>query len=117
MIESAAERIRWPETERSDPRRALQYFLCEWSGPLRKREIELLLPGPFNRVGRSGQRKAQGAQNAKAALDPIRPVGRRNDNQTAAGVMSFVSFHGAILKQGVGHGLSDAKRFWNYFLL
>jgi hypothetical protein len=80
-------------------------------------EIELLLPGAFDRVGGSGQRKAQGAQYAQSALDSIGPVGRRNNNQTAAGIMSFVSFHGAILKQGVGHGLSDAKRFQNYFRL
>jgi hypothetical protein len=69
------------------------------------------LARPFDRVCGSGQRKAQGAQNAKSTLDPIRPIGRRNDDQTAAGVMSFVSFHGVIMKQGVGHGLSNAKNF------
>jgi hypothetical protein len=96
--------------ESSDPRPGLQYFLCEGSGPLRQGEIELLLPGPFDWVGGSRQRKPQSAQDAQSALDPIGPVGRRNDDQTAAGVMSFVSFHGGIMKQGVGHGLSDAKK-------
>jgi hypothetical protein len=34
----------------------------------------------------------------------------------AARIPSFISFHGAILKHGVGHRLSDGKRFPKYFL-
>jgi hypothetical protein len=89
--------------ESSDPRRALQYFLWEGSGPLRQGEIELLLPGAFGWVGGSRQRKPQSAQNAQTPLDPIGPIRRRDDDQTAARIMSFVSFHGVIMKQGVGH--------------
>jgi hypothetical protein len=44
---------------------------------------------------------AQGAQDAKAALDSIGPHGVRNREQIPARITSFVSFHGAILKQGV----------------
>jgi hypothetical protein len=57
----------------------------------------------------------QGAQNAQAALDSIRPNGVRNSQQIATRIPSFVSFHGAILKQGVGHGLSHGKKFSKYF--
>jgi hypothetical protein len=52
----------------------------------------------------------QGAQDAQAALDAIRPNRVRDREQMAARITSFVSFHGAILKQGVGHRLSHGKK-------
>src|SRR2546421_12956141 len=58
---------------------------------------------------------AQGAQDAKAALHSIGPDGVGDSEQIAAWIMSFVSFHGAIIKQGVGHGLSNGKRISKYF--
>jgi hypothetical protein len=76
------------------------------SDPFRQREVELLLLRSRHRGG-SGQGVTQGAEDAQTALDPIRPGGIRNRQQIATRIMSFVSFHGAILKQGVGHGLSD----------
>jgi hypothetical protein len=76
------------------------------SDPFRQREVELLLLWPRERCG-GGQGVTQGAQNAQAALDPIWADGIGNSQEIATRIMSFVSFHGAILKQGVGHGLSD----------
>jgi hypothetical protein len=58
---------------------------------------------------------AQGTKNAKTALDPIGPDRIRNGEQMAAWITNFVSFHGTILKQGVGHPLSNGKDFKNVF--
>jgi hypothetical protein len=52
----------------------------------------------------------QGAQDAEAALDAIGPDRVWNGEQMATRISSFVSFHGAILKQGVGHRLSHGKK-------
>jgi hypothetical protein len=52
----------------------------------------------------------QGAQDAEAAFDPVRPDGVRNSEQIATRIVAFVSFHGVIMKQGVGHGLSHGKK-------
>jgi hypothetical protein len=102
-------RSRGQGTERSDRLRRLQYFSRGLSGPLRHDEIELLLVRA--RHGRDrGQGMTQGAQNAQTPLDPIWANGIGNSQQIATRIVSFVSFHGAILKQGVGHGLSDGKR-------
>jgi hypothetical protein len=84
------------------------------SDPFRQREVELLLLWPRERRSR-GQGVTQGAEDAESAFDPIRPGGIRNRQQIATRIMSFVSFHGAILKQGVGHGLSDGKRISKHF--
>jgi hypothetical protein len=86
------------------------------SDPFRQREIELLLLWPRERRG-GGQGVTQRAEDAQAALDPIRADGIGNSQQIATRIMSFVSFHGAILKQGVGHVLSDGKRISKYFSL
>jgi hypothetical protein len=79
------------------------------SDPFRQREVELLLLRARHRGG-SGQGVTQGAEDAQTALDPIGANGIRNRQQIATRIMSFVSFHGAILKQGVGHGLSDGEK-------
>ena len=76
------------------------------SDPFRQREVELLLLRPRERRG-GGQGMTQRAQDPQAALDPIGADGIGNSQEIATRIMSFVSFHGAILKQGVGHGLSD----------
>jgi hypothetical protein len=52
----------------------------------------------------------QRTQDAQAALDAIWADRVRNGEQMAARRASFVSFHGAILKQGVGHRLSHGKK-------
>src|SRR5207237_2178460 len=70
--------------------------------PFGDEEIELLLLRPRQRGGRGRQGMAQGAQDAKAALHSIGPDGVGDSEQIAARIMSFVSFHGAIIKQGVG---------------
>jgi len=76
------------------------------SGALGYDEFELLLLWPREWRSR-GQGVTQRAEDAEAALDPIWANGIGNSQQIATRIMSFVSFHGAILKQGVGHGLSD----------
>jgi hypothetical protein len=53
---------------------------------------------------------AQSAQNAQAPLDSIWPNRVWDRQEIATRIMSFVSFHGVIMKQGVGHGLSDGKK-------
>jgi hypothetical protein len=88
----------------------LQYFSRAKSDAFRQGEIELLLLWAWEGTSRRGQGMAQGAQDAQAALDPIGADGIGNSQQIATRIMSFVSFHGAILKQGVGHGLSDGKK-------
>jgi ABC-type antimicrobial peptide transport system ATPase subunit len=76
------------------------------SDPFRQREVELLLLWPRERRS-GGQGMTQRAQDPQAALDPIWADGIGNSQEIATRIMSFVSFHGAILKQWVGHGLSD----------
>jgi hypothetical protein len=93
--------------ERSDPARLWQYFLSCRSDSFWQREIELLLLRTLERRRRSRKRQAERAQNAQAALDPVWPNGVGNGQQTATRIASFVSFHGDIMKQGVGHGLSN----------
>jgi hypothetical protein len=83
-----------------------------WQG-----EVELLLLRTLEGGGGSQQRRSEGAQDAQAALDSIGTNGIGNGQQIATRIMSFVSFHGVIMKQGVGHGLSDAKDFSKYFRL
>jgi hypothetical protein len=73
-------------------------------------ELELSLLRPRYRGCRDGQGMAQGAQDAQATLDPVGADGVRNHEQITARITGFVSFHGANLKQGVGHRLSDAKK-------
>jgi hypothetical protein len=53
---------------------------------------------------------AQSPQDTQATLDSIGPNRVRDSQQIAPRIMSFVSFHGVIMKQGVGHGLSDGKK-------
>ena len=59
--------------------------------------------------------EAAGLKPLQPALDSIGTNGVGNGQQIATWIMSFVSFHGAIMKQGVGHGLSDGKRISKYF--
>ena len=84
------------------------------SDPFRQREVELLLLRPRERRG-GGQGMTQRAEDAQAALHPIWADGIGNSQQIATRIMSFVSFHGAILKQGVGHPLSHGKDSKNIF--
>jgi len=49
------------------------------------------------------QGKAQRPQNAQAALYSVRANGTRNRKQIATRRVNLVSFHGVIMKQGVGH--------------
>jgi hypothetical protein len=109
-------RSHWQGTEPSDRLSRWQYFLSGMSDPFRQREVELLLLRPRQwRDGRQGM--PQGAEDAESALDPIGANGIRNSQQIATRIMSFVSFHSAILKQGVGHGLSDGERISKHFSL
>jgi hypothetical protein len=113
----ADSRSRRQGTEPSDRLRRLQYFSRAKSGPFRQGEIELLLLRAREGSSRRGQRMAQSSQDAQAPLDSIWPNRVWDSQQIATRIMSFVSFHGAILKQGVGHGLSDGKRLSKYFRL
>src|SRR6476620_4401843 len=102
--------VRTKGTEPTDPRRRLQYFSRRQSGARCDHERELLLLGARDGgVGR-GEGMAQRAQNPEAAFDSVGPDGVWNNEQIAARITGFVSFHGVILKQGVGHRLSDAKK-------
>jgi hypothetical protein len=69
----------------------------------RESEIEFTLVRPLRRRVRRCEREAERAQNAESALDPIGPDGVRNRKEIATRVVSFVSFHGVIMKHGVGH--------------
>jgi hypothetical protein len=53
---------------------------------------------------------AQSPQDTQATLDSIWPNRVRNSQEISTRIMSFVSFHGVIMKLGVGHGLSDGKK-------
>ena len=46
---------------------------------------------------------AVAAYERGSALDSIWPDGVRNHEEIAARIVTFVSFHGVIVKQGVGH--------------
>jgi hypothetical protein len=123
-------------TERNDHRWRLQYFLCQVgrrAAPavtgfrmgrveadaaarcpyqlraLRHNELELLLVRA-RQGGNSRQRTTQSPKNAEAALDPIGADGVRDGEQIATRITNFGSFHGAILKQRVGHRLSHGKK-------
>jgi hypothetical protein len=84
----------------------LQYFLLS---AFRDDKFELLLLRARHR-GNSRQGMTQGAKDAQAALDSIRPDGVGDGEEMAAWITRFVSFHGAILRQGVGHRLSNGKK-------
>jgi len=84
----------------------LQYFL---SGAFRDDKFELLLLRARD-WGNSRQGMTQSTQNSQAALDPIWTNGVGDGEEMAAWITGFVSFHGAILKQGVGHRLSHGKK-------
>jgi hypothetical protein len=60
--------------------------------------------------GNSRQGMTQRPKNAEPALDPIGPNGVGDSEQIATRITNFGSFHGAILKQGVGHRLSHGKK-------
>jgi hypothetical protein len=85
-------------------------FLCgRRSGSFREDEVEFALLRERQRRRGGGNRGAQRPQNAQPALDSIRSNGMRNGEQIAARLVNLVSFHGGIMKQGVGHRLSKAE--------
>ena len=86
------------------------------SGAAGHDKIELLLLRPRQR-GNSRQRLAQRPEDAQATFDPIGPDRIGNGEEMTSWITNFVSFHGAILKQGVGHLLSHGERFSKYFRL
>src|SRR3954466_8723792 len=93
-------------SESNDRRGPLQYFLRPISGAPGHREIEFLLAMPRKRLGGRSDRCAERPENPKAALDSIGTDGIWDNEQIAAWITNLVSFHGANLRQGVGHGLS-----------
>src|SRR5205809_6278544 len=85
------------------------FLLRGGSGSFREDEVELALLRARKRRRGVGNRGAQRPQESKPALDPIGSNGRRNRQQITTGVVSFVSFHGDIMKQGVGHRMFKPK--------
>ena len=69
-----------------------------------KREFPLLRSWDRSFDRSNGQ--PERSQDPQTPLNPIRTNGWWNSKKMAPRIMSFVSFHGANLKQGVGHSLS-----------
>jgi hypothetical protein len=85
-------------------------FLCgRRSGSFREDEVEFALLRARERRCGGGDRRAQRPQNTQPALDSIWSNGMRNREQIATRLVNFVPFHGGIMKQGVGHRLSNGK--------
>jgi hypothetical protein len=77
--------------------------------PFRLSEIELFLLRAW-KGGKSRQRQTKGTEDPQTALDPIGTNRIGDGKQVAAWITDFGSFHGAILKHGVGHRLSYGKK-------
>src|ERR1041384_2229180 len=91
------------------------FSLRSGSGSFREDEIELPLLRTRKRRCGAGNRGAQRPQEAQSPLDPVGSNGGRNGKQITTGLVSFVSFHGGIMKQGVGHRLSEPENNLIFF--
>ena len=83
--------------------RSCNLSLQQDSGFSREDEWEFSLLRPRNGGIGCGYGEAQCPQNTQAALQSIRANGTWDGKQIATRRVNFVSFHGVIMKQGVGH--------------